>query len=267
MTLVMIVAAVIAAVVVNSYSITPTMSSYKPPVKQSVSKIQSSRSRGGSLSSAYNTGTSSGASTSSSSSRQAAAAVAGLAGPTHNAPPAQSFEDRMRNVLGRQQVQQQQRRKIVQQQSADLPSNMYVVHTLQEYKDVVASSKEIVLVGFFASSWCKACQQAVPYFYALCKQFPSIKFVHVPVTQKNVALHQGLGVTKLPSGHLYHPSAGLVEDDLKLTKKRLGGGEVLRLLKFYQEGSCSLQDIGDVTNPFVVEEERSRYEQQQQPRP
>jgi thiol-disulfide isomerase/thioredoxin len=126
-----------------------------------------------------------------------------------------------------------------------------------------------VLVGFFASSWCKACQQAVPYFYALCKQFPSIKFVHVPVTQKNVALHQGLGVTKLPSGHLYHPSAGLVEDNLKLTKKRLGGGEVLRLLKFYQEGSCSLQDIGDVTNPFVVEEERSRYErqQQQQPRP
>ena len=45
-------------------------------------------------------------------------------------------------------------------------------------------------------------------------------FVDVPVTPRNAALHQGLGVSSLPFAHIYHPQGGLVEE-LKLTRKHI----------------------------------------------
>jgi thiol-disulfide isomerase/thioredoxin len=155
----------------------------------------------------------------------------------------------MRDVLGREQ---QQRRRVVRPTTSPsvlsdggVPSNVRVVHTLQEYKDAVVVDRDgLVLVGFFASDWCKACQAAVPHFYRLARAHPDVTFVHVPVTSTNVNLHQGLGVTSLPSGHLYHPTAGLVEDRLRLTKRTIAT-DVATILRSYQEGRCDLPTDGD----------------------
>ena len=39
-----------------------------------------------------------------------------------------------------------------------------------------------------------------------------VKFVEVPVNEKTKELLIGLGVTRLPFAHIYHPSDGLVEE-------------------------------------------------------
>ena len=69
--------------------------------------------------------------------------------------------------------------------------------------------------------------------------YPDVKFVDVPVTNDNANLHQGLGVSSLPFGHIYHPSAGLVEE-LKLTRKFFP--EYEQSLHSYYTGSCNLPD-------------------------
>lgn len=56
------------------------------------------------------------------------------------------------------------------------------------------------------------------------------------MTDKNAALHQGLGVATLPFAHIYHPTEGLVEEH-KLTRKDV---ESFReMLQGYVDGSTS----------------------------
>jgi hypothetical protein len=76
-----------------------------------------------------------------------------------------------------------------------------------------------------------------PLFYHMATVYPDVKFVDVPVTNDNGNLHQGLGVPSLPYGHIYHPSAGLVEE-LKLTRKFFP--EYEQSLHSYYTGSCDL---------------------------
>jgi len=217
------------------------MKTYKPPVQNSVQKLHSSR-KGGSSS----TSSSRGSSFASSSQRKASVATHHTSSSSSTTTSPRSFEDRMRGVLGRQERQQTASSHLT------LPSNVHMVHTLEEYKEVVGNEHErMVVVGFFASEWCKACQAAVPWFYKLAQHFPSLKFVHVPVTAQNVNLHQGLGVERLPSGHLYHPTEGLIQDDLRMTKKRLAGSQsdISQLLQWYVQGSCELNGVGDARDP------------------
>ena len=85
-------------------------------------------------------------------------------------------------------------------------------------------------------------------------QHPDISFVEVPVTEKNVNLHQGLDVPSLPFGHIYVPNVGLVEE-LRISRKFFPQLEMA--LKSYIEGSCDLP-LGDddsslsyASNPFA----------------
>jgi thiol-disulfide isomerase/thioredoxin len=130
---------------------------------------------------------------------------------------------------------------------------------LEEYKTLVAEeTSQLVVVGFFASEWCKACQAAVPWFHRLASVYGNVKFVHVPVTSRNINLHQGLGVERLPSGHIYHPTEGLVQEDIRFTKKCLAGAnsDVSKLLQWYVQGSCELAGVGDCRNPMEIVSEK-----------
>jgi hypothetical protein len=73
----------------------------------------------------------------------------------------------------------------------------------------------------------------------MATKYPNVVFVDVPVTNDNANLHQGLGVPSLPFGHIYHPSAGLVEE-LKLTRKFFP--EYEQSLHSYYTGSCDIPD-------------------------
>ena len=60
----------------------------------------------------------------------------------------------------------------------------------------------------------------------------------------NAVLHQGLGVPSLPFGHIYHPTAGLVEE-VKINKQVFTTFE--RVLETYVKGYCDVtyQEDGD----------------------
>lgn len=128
------------------------------------------------------------------------------------------------------------------------PSNVIAVNTLEEYKKVVADEKEKLVVVRFYATWCKACKAVGPSFYRLAHIYPDIIFAEVPVTQHNVNLHQGLGVSSLPFGHIYHPTVGLVEE-LKMSKKFFSN--FAKVLQSYAYGSCDLPD-GESSSPYKV---------------
>jgi thiol-disulfide isomerase/thioredoxin len=112
------------------------------------------------------------------------------------------------------------------------------VLTLQEYKAVVADEKERIVCVRFYAPWCKACKAVQAPFRKLCRDYPSVKFVELPLTQENAFLHDGLGVPSLPYGHIYHPTAGLVEER-KIKKNEFA--QFAKVLETYVQGKCSVE--------------------------
>jgi len=129
------------------------------------------------------------------------------------------------------------------------PAEVQLVTTIDEYKEFVADEKaRIVVVRFFAD-WCKACKAMKPDFYKLAKELsPDVVFVEVPLTKDNAYLHQGLGVPTVPYGHIYHPEAGLVEEQ-SISKKNFR--RFKKKLICYIDGECDLEDYQVMVAPVV----------------
>ena len=100
------------------------------------------------------------------------------------------------------------------------------------------------MITFFCSEY-QSRKVMVPYFYRLARKRTDILFLGVPITNKNIDLHQGLGVTSAPFGHIYHPDAGLVEE-LPICKKNWPRFE--DSFKTYVAGSCKVDTHS--TNPY-----------------
>jgi thiol-disulfide isomerase/thioredoxin len=105
-----------------------------------------------------------------------------------------------------------------------------------------SSASDTYTTHLFFIIFVQACKAVAPLYYHLATKYPDVVFVDVPVTNQNSNLHQGLGVPSLPFGHIYHPTAGLVEE-LQLTRKHLGGFE--QSLDSYYTGSCDIPDDAD----------------------
>jgi hypothetical protein len=107
----------------------------------------------------------------------------------------------------------------------------------------------------------QACRAVAPHYYRMARQHSGpqsepqqpqhgggdrcgmVKFVDVPVSDRNAALHQGLGIPTLPYLHCYHPHAGLVEEH-RFTRRDVKAVE--HLLRCYVTGSCPLASaLGD----------------------
>jgi hypothetical protein len=137
------------------------------------------------------------------------------------------------------------------------------VESLQEYKEVVVGNRKVVVVRFHAS-YCKvritcvwkdtvnaqpatphfvydiqACQEVAAHFYRMATEFPDVCFVDVQVSERNAALHQGLGIPTLPFAHLYYPGAGLLEEQ-KFSKKHVAAFK--KTVQTYVQGCCTLED-------------------------
>lgn len=116
---------------------------------------------------------------------------------------------------------------------------MVTVESLQDYKRVVGEERDRLVMVRFHATYCRACKAVTPHFYKLARAYPSVVFVDIPVTEQNAVLHQGLGVPSLPFCHLYHPTAGLVEEG-SFTRKQVGAFQ--RKLRCYIQGKCALPD-------------------------
>ena len=129
---------------------------------------------------------------------------------------------------------------------------MTQVVTLQDYKRVVADDHDNLVVVLFFAPWCRACKATQPLYRKLAREYSTtgstaasstekalaaVKFVKVPLTQTNGFLHDGLGVPSLPYAHIYHPTAGLVEER-KLNKHVFA--EFRSVLETYVRGECDI---------------------------
>eukprot|EP00549_Striatella_unipunctata_P005342 CAMPEP_0118721580 /NCGR_PEP_ID=MMETSP0800-20121206/30812_1 /TAXON_ID=210618 ORGANISM="Striatella unipunctata, Strain CCMP2910" /NCGR_SAMPLE_ID=MMETSP0800 /ASSEMBLY_ACC=CAM_ASM_000638 /LENGTH=268 /DNA_ID=CAMNT_0006629481 /DNA_START=12 /DNA_END=818 /DNA_ORIENTATION=+ len=151
------------------------------------------------------------------------------------------FERRMRNLISTRPKKKTH---------SSNHGNIRTVDTLNEYRSIVGNEKnKIVVVRFFAT-WCKACQAITPLYRKMSRQpsFSNIVFVDVPVTDTNSNLHQGLHVPSLPYGHIYHPTAGLVEE-CKISRKFFS--DFQRKLGTYVSGECQIDWESDAS-PYDI---------------
>lgn len=131
-------------------------------------------------------------------------------------------------------------------------NDVVTVNTLEEFKSEVAEVDDRIVVVRFFATWCKACRAMEASFHRLASTYKNVKIVEVPVTQENSNLHQGLGVPSVPFGHIYHPTAGLVEE-MKLTRREFSHFE--RKLEAYAQGFC---DIGrNCADPYPRRDDSS----------
>jgi thiol-disulfide isomerase/thioredoxin len=168
------------------------------------------------------------------------------------APTQQSFQDRMRNmVLGGDKSGGP---AVVKKQTTTMIPNMYQASSLREYNDVLRQGldKEELVVVRFHAAYCRACKKVAPLYDRLAKSHSNQRFVQVTMQDSTKTLLAGLGVHSVPYGHIYHPTAGLVEE-LSLNSKYFGSFE--QILQSYESGECFLgamnQDSGIYESPYV----------------
>jgi len=84
------------------------------------------------------------------------------------------------------------------------PSNVKMVHTLQDYDVTVRNEQDKIIVVNFFAAWCKKCQKIKPHFYRLAKKYPQVCFVEVAVSQQNVDMQIDISLKAVPYAHIYH---------------------------------------------------------------
>jgi len=115
--------------------------------------------------------------------------------------------------------------------------------TMKEYNSVVMEETEKMVVVRFHAPWCRACKAMKPSFEKFAREHAdTIKFVECPLSAVNTEVHQGLGIKTIPFAHVYHPSAGLVEER-KMSRPHYASFE--KLMKDYMKGECVIKTTED----------------------
>ncbi len=122
------------------------------------------------------------------------------------------------------------------------------VYTKEDFKRFVVDESEKIVVVRFHARYCKACKAVAVHFDKLASMHPECRFINVESTASNTDLIGALGVPSLPFGHVYHPSAGLVEES-RITRK---------VFKFFADrvqshvdGSCNVIDDDPMLDPYA----------------
>jgi thiol-disulfide isomerase/thioredoxin len=119
----------------------------------------------------------------------------------------EDFATKMKSIVAQRTTATRRRQQV-------RPSNMRTSETLDEFANIIDEGRRDgkVVVARFHASWCKTCHAIRPAFDRVAVSHPEVIFVDIPVLESNTNLHQGLGVTSIPFGHIYHPRKGLVEE-------------------------------------------------------
>lgn len=142
--------------------------------------------------------------------------------------------------------------KLLKRDAATPYPSVQMVNTIEDYKRVVIDEQHRIVVVRFFAPWCKSCKASRPQFKKMvARHAPGIKFVEVPLTRDTAFLHEGLGVPSVPFGHIYHPEAGLVEEE-KINNKVVKRFQ--EALESYVRGSCDLPTEEDPEDDGAVED-------------
>lgn len=178
-----------------------------------------------------------------------------------------SFEDRMRRIALTEQRKSSSSHDS-QTSTTDIvpnrikPDHIIDVTSISNFYDIVMGKDDgkpqnkISVVRWYAT-WCRSCRAVEPYFYGLQSKLGNvnnIQYIDVAAT-KDGMLHAGFNIPKVPYGHIYHPTFGLVEE-LRLTTKRIKDFELI--LRSYIDGYCDLSDtIYQETGMYGAQYQRS----------
>ncbi|CAB9516029.1 Thioredoxin-like 2 [Seminavis robusta] len=157
-----------------------------------------------------------------------------------------SFGKRMRDLVVRQDRQKKQKNSKAINPAK--PPFVYEAVSLQTYKEMVADEQDRLVVVRFYAKWCRACKAVEPLFYRMAHSMPDVKFVEVPVLEENANLHQGLEVPSLPYGHIYSPTAGLVEE-IRMVKPEFKSFQ--KVVETYRAGECADLEMDPETGLFL----------------
>mmetsp|Transcript_14098 Transcript_14098/g.30714 ORF Transcript_14098/g.30714 Transcript_14098/m.30714 type:complete len:263 (+) Transcript_14098:321-1109(+) len=189
-----------------------------------------------------------------------------LSSPSSSSPASldakrEQFGQRMRDLI---QKQDELRQRQWEQQQVEVapttphrksrafgkrPAFLREVSTVPEFEQVVLGETERITVVRFYQPSCRSCKAATPLFDAIAKKHPNLNWVEVPVTRKNADLHEPLGLTTVPFGHIYVPQVGLVEE-LKLGRPKMA--EFEEILDAYVQGQTELpQEVHPTTGIYT----------------
>jgi thiol-disulfide isomerase/thioredoxin len=140
------------------------------------------------------------------------------------------------------------------------PPNMRSIDTFDDLRKAVAEEADgkMTVVRFHAP-YCQSCKQMQPLLYNFARRNPDINFIEVAYTQdqSNREIVDRLGVPSFPYCHVYHPTAGFVEES-SVNKKYFK--DVVKIIESYQDGGCDLppdadDDTGLFDSPYKSVEE------------
>ncbi|KAG7355506.1 thioredoxin [Nitzschia inconspicua] len=154
----------------------------------------------------------------------------------------QTESNPMHQQQSKPKVDTKERKKNNVKTTTSIPQVTDVVQYKKEVVDV--DDFELVAVRFYAP-WCKACRAVERPFRRLAKEFPTVKFVEVPVTKDNAYLHQGLGIPSLPFAHIYQTTRGMensggatLVEEMKINKHVFA--DFQKILDEYVRGECQV---------------------------
>lgn len=157
------------------------------------------------------------------------------------------LEERMKKILSKQQMTPQLKPKPSAPGKASIATNVREASTLNDYKTLVGDETEKVTVVRFYAPWCRACHRTAPLFDRLTASHPNVNFVKVPVSEDTKHVLAAMGVTKLPYGQIYHPTAGLAEE---LSMNKVAFRDFQRILDSYLDNECELPELSPYTKMY-----------------
>lgn len=129
--------------------------------------------------------------------------------------------------------------RVVRSTSAGATNQVRTVVTLEELQECrnECDAKGSLMIVRFFSHWCKSCKAVEPMYKRLARQNPEVTFVDIPITRDNEQVRDALNVVAVPFGHIYHPTAGLMEE---LNMGRRFWSEFQDIFHRYTKGSCEV---------------------------
>jgi thiol-disulfide isomerase/thioredoxin len=126
----------------------------------------------------------------------------------------------------------------------------YIAMLRDEVVNVHDANAPITVVRFY-SMHCPACQKAQPAYFGMIRKHLAqqqqnqeqrrrgINWVDVQANSSNLDLQQALGLKTIPTGLIYHPQAGLVEE-MSFGKKNLKNVE--EKIQSYLDNECQIPE-------------------------
>lgn len=140
--------------------------------------------------------------------------------------------------------------RVIRSTSSESTNKVNVAITLEEFEKLREESvaeNRLMIVRFF-SHWCKSCKAVEPMYRRLARKNPQVSFVDIPISKENEELRDVLNIVSVPFGHIYHPTAGLMEE-LQMGKRFWN--DFQDIFYRYTKGVCEVLDDFEYSDPLV----------------